>query len=179
MIAQSATDTVDRAEQRAESVAGADEAMTTGRADAERLRAQPPRVAREMRQLNLPDQTIDSVASSVLAVVEKTAKAPTAPRGADGSEAATSNDSTRPETPDRRRDEQSHSAQGPLRADVVAQRATATRAEAPTVVEITIDRIDVRVPKTGNVTQARPAAKRAEPTQSLSDYLRERQKGGA
>lgn len=67
---------------------------------------------------------------------------------------------------------------GPMRPEAVAQRPTPARDERPTVVEITIDRIDVRVPAANSPTRA-PTQPRAKPTQSLADYLRQREQGGA
>lgn len=63
----------------------------------------------------------------------------------------------------------------PLRADVQAlQRAP--DAAAPTVVQVTIDRIDVRLPPE-RAPAAAPSRPRPAPTVALADYLRERDGG--
>lgn len=82
-----------------------------------------------------------------------------------------------PVKPDREFLPAAMAARGPLRPESVAHRASPPRASSPTVVEITIDRIDVRVPAAS--ATARPAKTRAAPTQSLADYLRHRDQGGA
>lgn len=63
----------------------------------------------------------------------------------------------------------------PLSESTLAQRiAPARTAETPTVVHVTIDRIDVRTPS-ATAAQARPQAKpRAASAMSLGDYLRQR-----
>lgn len=65
----------------------------------------------------------------------------------------------------------------PLRESTLAQHAAQSRAQqAPTIVQVTIDRIDVRAAPQPVV--ARPAAKaRAPAAQSLGDYLRQRSGG--
>jgi hypothetical protein len=62
----------------------------------------------------------------------------------------------------------------PLSAAMVAGRATAVREQAP-VVHVTIDRLDVRAPAQAEPARQRP---RAQPTVSLSDYLRQGSSGG-
>jgi len=165
VIASSITDTIAPRLERA----APDAPATTPLVEKESRPVQTPRVERAMTQLDVADrQAVDSVAPSVIERIEILEKKP-------DSAAATP-----APTPASRETEPTLTVtvQGPLRPQAVAQRPTSTRTESPTIVEITIDRIDVRAPKTNNVTQARPATKRAEPTQSLSDYLREREKGG-
>jgi hypothetical protein len=67
----------------------------------------------------------------------------------------------------------------PLRESTIAQRAAAPSAsQAPTVVHVTIDRIDVRAPAAA-ATRARPQpTPRVTPDLSLKDYLRQRERAG-
>lgn len=66
----------------------------------------------------------------------------------------------------------------PLRESTVAQRAPSLRAEAQPVVQVTIDRIDVRVPPQP-LPERRPNPRsRNAPTVSLSEYLRQRSRSG-
>lgn len=65
----------------------------------------------------------------------------------------------------------------PLRASTVAQHAAAARAQAaPTVVQVTIDRIDVRAAAPPPAVHRAPKA-RVPAAQSLTDYLRPRSGG--
>lgn len=65
----------------------------------------------------------------------------------------------------------------PLRDIAVAQRAASLRAEAPAVVHVTIDRIDVRAPGTAAPSERRLNPKpRTASTVSLSDYLRQHER---
>ena len=63
----------------------------------------------------------------------------------------------------------------PLRADVVPLQRTPDAA-APTLVQVTIDRIDVRLPPE-RIAAESPRRARAAPTVALADYLREREGG--
>jgi hypothetical protein len=62
----------------------------------------------------------------------------------------------------------------PLRSATVAQRALEARAAEPNVVQVTIDRIDVRMPSGKAVEQRSAQPRPREPAISLSDYLRRR-----
>jgi hypothetical protein len=62
----------------------------------------------------------------------------------------------------------------PLSPAVIAGRAMAVREQAP-VINVTIDRLDVRAPARAEPARQRP---RTQPTVSLSDYLREGSSGG-
>ena len=164
MIAPSVTEML--ALQQAEGRATPSNApSTTHRAARELPRIETRRIEREMPQVDVVGRrTTRSAASTVverIEIVEKDAEQSPSPASRESDPVL------------------SVTVQGPLRPQTVAQRTTSPRVDSPRVVEITIDRIDVRAPKTSSVTQARPATKRAEPTQSLSDYLRERDKGGA
>lgn len=60
----------------------------------------------------------------------------------------------------------------PLRQSTVVHHAASLRSAAPPVVQVTIDRIDVRA--TPAPSAARPPARaRSAPTTSLGDYLRQ------
>jgi hypothetical protein len=61
----------------------------------------------------------------------------------------------------------------PLRIQTVSGHVPSPRREGPTIVEVTIDRIDVRVPPASSPAP-RAAPPRVAPTQSLADYLRQR-----
>ena len=70
----------------------------------------------------------------------------------------------------------------PLSAATLAHRTAAERAAAPTVVHVTIDRIDVRASASTVPERRSPERRRAAATVSLDDYLRQRAKaprGGA
>jgi hypothetical protein len=71
-------------------------------------------------------------------------------------------------------------ARPPLRDRAVAQLTAPGRGE-PTVVQVTIDRIDVRAPAARATPERPPAKPRRAPSQSLGDYLRgrDRANGGA
>jgi len=62
----------------------------------------------------------------------------------------------------------------PLRESTVAQRAAPARGETPTIVHVTIDRVDVRAPPAPAFTPSLNQKPRAMSTVSLSDYLRQR-----
>lgn len=62
----------------------------------------------------------------------------------------------------------------PLRESTVAQRAGQLRTEAETVVQVTIDRIDVRLPAPPAAERSSGSKARSGPKVSLSDYLRQR-----
>ncbi|HMN20309.1 MAG TPA: hypothetical protein PKA16_02840 [Ottowia sp.] len=65
----------------------------------------------------------------------------------------------------------------PLRETVVAQRIAPQRAaDAPTVVHVTIDRVDVRVPSPQPVEPRVESRRRSPSTVSLGDYLRQRER---
>ena len=66
----------------------------------------------------------------------------------------------------------------PLRESTVAQRAPSLRAEAQPVVQVTIDRIDVRVPPQPLPERQPNPRSRNAPTISLSEYLRQRSRSG-
>lgn len=62
----------------------------------------------------------------------------------------------------------------PLQNGTVMQRALGTRAAQPSVVQVTIDRIDLRMPPE-NATERKVEQRRpSRPAMSLSDYLRGR-----
>lgn len=66
----------------------------------------------------------------------------------------------------------------PLRESTVAQRAHSRRAETPRVVQVTIDRVDVRVPPPPLLERRSNPRSRNAPTVSLSEYLRQRSRSG-
>ncbi len=67
----------------------------------------------------------------------------------------------------------------PLRESTVAQRAAAPSAsQAPTVVHVTIDRIDVRAPAAATARARPQPTPRVAPGLSLKDYLRQRERAG-
>jgi hypothetical protein len=64
----------------------------------------------------------------------------------------------------------------PLRETAVAARAASAK-PAPTILHVTIDRIEVRAPDAARGA-AEPRRPRPAPAVSLSDYLRDGTKGG-
>jgi hypothetical protein len=78
------------------------------------------------------------------------------------------------------RGETTAAARAPLRAQTRAHRA-ALSGEQPTIVHVTIDRIDVRAPAASAPSERPAPKKRSGLSQSLSDYLRQRDRaqGGA
>jgi hypothetical protein len=75
-------------------------------------------------------------------------------------------------------------ARAPLREPVMRQRAVASAGFAPTEIQVTIDRIEVRAPAAATGGAARPAPTlHPAPALSLADYLRQgrpgRRSGGA
>lgn len=155
------------------------ESGTALRDDARRMRG-PERI--ERRPVEMPRQASAEPAQHLPlmhaalppAATLPTAPAPAAPRAGQRLEPVRADtfprDRVQPPTPGR--------TTPPLRASTVAQHAAAARAQAaPTVVQVTIDRIDVRA--AAPPPAARHAAKtRAPAAQSLTDYLRPRS-GGA
>lgn len=70
----------------------------------------------------------------------------------------------------------------PLSDNTVAQRFSAQRPEAPAIVHVTIDRIDVRMPAAAQASQQPTPKPRAASAVALGDYLRQRDRarnGGA
>jgi len=67
--------------------------------------------------------------------------------------------------------------QAPLSEAAVAQRAAPARAEAPTVVHVNIDRVDVRMPVAPAAAPKLTPKPRGASTVSLGDYLRQRDRG--
>jgi hypothetical protein len=62
---------------------------------------------------------------------------------------------------------------GPLKSGTVMERALAAHRTEPDIVQVTIDRIDIRMPpEAGHAAGRAEPRKRAAPTISLSDYLR-------
>lgn len=64
----------------------------------------------------------------------------------------------------------------PLRESAVAQRVASQYSEAPTVVQVTIDRVDVRMPPAAQPGQQLNSKPRTASTVSLGDYLRQRER---
>ncbi|AGK49754.1 hypothetical protein BTI_3886 [Burkholderia thailandensis MSMB121] len=64
----------------------------------------------------------------------------------------------------------------PLQAAAVAGRAASTRADAPSVVHVSIERIDVRMPAAPPAAPQPAPKPRATPAMPLGDYLRQRQR---
>ena len=155
------------------------ESGTALRDDARRMRG-PERI--ERRPVEMPRQASAEPAQHLPlvhaalppAATLPTAPAPAAPRAGQRLEPVRADtvphDRVQPRTPGR--------TTPPLRASTVAQHAAAARAQAaPTVVQVTIDRIDVRAAAPPPAAHRAPKA-RVPAAQSLTDYLRPRS-GGA